>query len=642
MADKDTTDLETAPAPEAEVQESQQSTENQAQTAPGNEEAPTPAGDAPTPNEEAPAPTEESPASTEEAPAQAEEAPTQAEEAPAPTEEAPAQAEEAPAQAEEAPTQAEESPAPTEEAPTQAEEAPTQAEDAPAPTEESPTPENEDEKELQSWKEDAAFMEFLKEKGINDISPDNAEAVREFHKEYKERQNQDNNDGKEQESEMNVGGEEGQEEGQENQEENTDEEEANRDTNTMDEWKKWAEDHNYLFEDTQEKDWEYSFNLYKSKEDMEAKNPSTTVKGKGDTLMVKSDDLEVYREIARQAKEKGYTSINLKDTLSPEQAQMMALAALEQGLDVKGNTQEIDLNNETFKDLSEESKKKAEEYNNRIAQEKPQEETNQQGETKPQEAQQEGAGNTDSLQTNIEKAIAAAKEFKEKNPEGTIGYPKTNNPEIMAANIYAAHVAGCKIEDTGGFVTLPLESIKNLPADHKQGVLTALGAYNTAMGNKMAEQAKETLEKLHKGEKVNGIEVFHSDGPVRMSGYKITETDPTKRAILFATIMASYEGGKSRSEYDRPFFEPPVDNVAAGVAIQYLPEKLRSILSRENFEARKRQRDEILQRRENATGKDKEYFDAHKQLRSKETPKEGKASALDVVKQYQEQKRRGM
>jgi len=466
----------------------------------------------------------------------------------------------------------------------------------------------EDKKEIETIKNDKEFMEYMKSQGYDegyfDLMP---KEIKEAYDEYKSKKGNEQNkeDGNSQpaeskqdegkKDELNVGGEEQNAENGEN---------INRDEASMSAWGKWAKDHNYLFEDTKEEGWEYSFNLYKNKEDMEAKNPSSTIKGKGDSLIVKSDDLEVYREIARQAKEKGYTAINLRDKLSPQQIQMMSLAALELGIELRGNTQKIDLNNEIFKDLGEETKQKVDEYNAKL--------------------------NSDKIEKIIDKAIEDAKKSKMENPDAST-YDKKDSPMIKAIAIYATKKAG--YEPTGDeFVNLPAAAIKELPSKHKKDMLEALASYNTSLGTKLAEQAKEDIEKLYKGEKVAGIERITSDGEPKMSGFKITEKDPMKRALLFATVVESSKGAI------RPVFEPAVENVAAGVPIQYLPKNLSSILLEENYEARKRQRDEIIQRREKATGKDKEYFEAHKKLRDKGTSKEDKESALEVVKKYQEEK----
>ena len=106
-------------------------------------------------------------------------------------------------------------------------------------------------------------------------------------------------------------------------------------------WKEWAEKKNYAYEDNDAGDYDYACTIYEKAEDKAAgKDPVVSVKAKGDTMLVKSDRLEVYQEIAKQAKEHGYTNVNFMDNMPENQQKLMLIACLEQGLKVSGKVPE--------------------------------------------------------------------------------------------------------------------------------------------------------------------------------------------------------------------------------------------------------------------------------------------------------------
>lgn len=106
-------------------------------------------------------------------------------------------------------------------------------------------------------------------------------------------------------------------------------------------WKEWAQEKNYFYEDNDAGEYDYACSVYENEGDKAAgKDPVVSVKAKGNKMFVKSDRLEVYQEIAKQAKKHNYTKINFLDTLSENQQKLLLIACFEYGLKVSGNIPE--------------------------------------------------------------------------------------------------------------------------------------------------------------------------------------------------------------------------------------------------------------------------------------------------------------
>ena len=403
-------------------------------------------------------------------------------------------------------------------------------------------------KEIQGLEKDKDFMEFLNKTNFDMSKFENdPEAVKKAHEDYKSQkdneQKQDDNknekeeakkEGCEQEDpsgdkqekeELNVGG---------NEKKSEDEENQNRDETTMASWEKWAGDHNYLFEDTKEKDWEYSFNLYKNKEDMEAKKPSATIKGKGDTLVVKSDDLDVYREIAKQSKEKGYTAINFQDSLSEYQKKMLAIACLENGVEMRNPPRMISMKDPLYKDLPDETKKKIAEYN------------------------------YNSLTAAIDEKV---KTHKKNHPQEAFDFRKElqnleENALLGAIMLKCAKENGQEIK-TNGFFAIDDKSLTNAPEKEIQGLKDAVSEYNKKHGEFLYNDTKEKILK---------------DGKDQTIDLK-NQKDKNMQAIVFA--ICSAEGIKMEN----------VPDMLIGDKMQYLPETVQKSVEQHNKEYKEKVRE---------------------------------------------------
>ena len=139
--------------------------------------------------------------------------------------------------------------------------------------------------------------------------------------------------------------------------------EANADDSAIAKWQKWAGEHNYIFEDAKEEGYDYSFKLYKNEEDLKNKEPATIIKCTGNNMYVKSDDLNVYREIIKQAQEKQYNAINFLESLGDSQKKMLMIACLEAGMQMKNAPLLLSIKDPLCEGLSDETKEKIKEHN---------------------------------------------------------------------------------------------------------------------------------------------------------------------------------------------------------------------------------------------------------------------------------------
>ena len=80
-------------------------------------------------------------------------------------------------------------------------------------------------------------------------------------------------------------------------------------------WQKWAKGKGYLLDEQKEEGFDYSYTIYKDEEARKNNTPLAAIKQKGNTVSLASDSMEVYQELARDAKEKGYKRINFLESM---------------------------------------------------------------------------------------------------------------------------------------------------------------------------------------------------------------------------------------------------------------------------------------------------------------------------------------
>lgn len=335
-------------------------------------------------------------------------------------------------------------------------------------------------------------------------------------------------------------------------------------------WQKWAKGKGYLLDEQKEEGFDYSYTIYKDEEARKNNTPLAAIKQKGNTVSLASDSMEVYQELARDAKEKGYKRINFLESLSEQQQKMLLIACISNGIDVKNAPKSIDLNDELLK----------------------------------------GAD---------EKTIEAVKQYNQKQLEAEISEHMKNSPDkpypvdvkdntAAIEKIMTAQKLGAKVE-TNGFLKISQEEIKKLPAMEKpqeQALIANLQELNKNWGQKLANGVEKTLDEYVKQSKEGEVKPLN-----------IAEINPERQAVFYAVAKPK---------------KIPMENIPEKMDtsnMQYMPENIRKEMAEYNYDSRKKQ---LAKMKEEDKQKDPEAYKSREEARAvrndKSASKEDKQQAV--------------
>lgn len=338
-------------------------------------------------------------------------------------------------------------------------------------------------------------------------------------------------------------------------------------------WQKWAKNKGYLLDENKEEGFDYSFTIYKDEETRKNNTPLVAIKQKGNIVSLASDCMEVYQELAKDAKEKGYKRINFLESLSEQQQKMLLVACISNGIDVKNAPKSIDLNDDLLK----------------------------------------GAD---------EKTIEAVKQYNQKQQEAEISEHMKNSPNkpypvdikdntAAIKKIMTAQKLGAKVE-TNGFLKISSEEIKKLPAMEKpqeQALIANLQELNKNWGQKLANGVEKTLDEYVKQSKEGEVKPLN-----------IAEINPERQAVFYAVAKLK---------------KIPMENVPDKMNtsyIQYMPDDIKTEMAEYNYERRKKQ---IAKMKEEDEQKDPDTYKSREEARAvrndKSTSKKDRQQAIAMM-----------
>jgi len=243
-------------------------------------------------------------------------------------------------------------------------------------------------------------------------------------------------------------------------------------------WKRWCEEEHtdpYIYEENKEFKTGLEFDVYKTQKDKEEGNKAASIHYESErdvtisTEKGKTPDYEFFDKLAKEAKSDGVPGITFEGEMTPEFKARLAVACLENGLNIENGPEKID-SNLLGQNVSDEMKAKIETYNNEQFYKKAKEEA---------------------------KAYKANKD----NDGKPFEFEKDRNPKEVSMLFAAYQSAGVRVkgsyealEANGGY--FPLENLDFMTEEEKQPLI------ERNKRQKSIATTREKLDKLRAGEEL--------------------------------------------------------------------------------------------------------------------------------------------